>query len=209
MASFAHALKSFSDGSLSQDELIAEVERILEDGRGDETWLLETLAEEHARLPLPAAVHEAVKRRIEASAENKRQGMQAKATVGGDFVDPDVSRTRLATQFFASSGQPQTLAGDAPALAPRSGLYDVSSLPAIEAVKGVGDVLNERFVLEERVGSGGMSTVYKALSRRPQPLCRGQGPQCRIPCPPPVTDCVAARSEEIAESRPPQYRPGL
>jgi hypothetical protein len=30
----------------------------------------------------------------------------------------------------------------------------------------VGDVLNERFVLEERVGSGGMSTVYKALDRR-------------------------------------------
>ena len=27
-------------------------------------------------------------------------------------------------------------------------------------------MLNERFVLEERVGSGGMSTVYKALDRR-------------------------------------------
>ena len=30
----------------------------------------------------------------------------------------------------------------------------------------MGDVLNGRFVLEERVGSGGMSTVYKALDRR-------------------------------------------
>ena len=167
MASFAHALRSFSDGGLSQDQLIAEVERILEDGRGDETWLLETLHEEHTRLPLPAEVHDAVKQRIEASAESKRQGAETRATVGGDFVDPDASRTRLATQFFADPEQRQATAGDAArALAPRSGLYDVSSLPATEAVKGVGDVLNERFVLEERVGSGGMSTVYKALDRR-------------------------------------------
>ena len=142
------------------------MERILEDGRGDETWLLETLHEEHTRLPLPAEVHEAVKRRIEASAESKRQGAEARATVGGEFVDPDASRTRLATQFLADPAQHQAPAGDARAPAPRSGLYDVSSLPASEAVKGVGDVLNGRFVLEQRVGSGGMSTVYKALDRR-------------------------------------------
>jgi hypothetical protein len=39
-------------------------------------------------------------------------------------------------------------------------------MPGIENIKGVGDVLNGRFVLEERVGTGGMSTVYKALDRR-------------------------------------------
>jgi serine/threonine protein kinase len=38
--------------------------------------------------------------------------------------------------------------------------------PGAETIKGVGDVLNDRFVLEERLGEGGMSTVYKAVDRR-------------------------------------------
>ena len=166
MASFAHTLKSFSSGTLSQDQLIAEVERILEDGRIEENWLLETLDEEHARAPLPANVHATVKRRIEESADSKQQGVAARAAVGSDFVDPDVSRTCLATQFFGDSPAQAQVQSSAGAPPPRSGLYDASSLPAIEEIKGVGDVLNQRFVLEERVGSGGMSTVYKALDRR-------------------------------------------
>jgi predicted Ser/Thr protein kinase len=163
MASFAHALRSFGSGSLSQDQLIAEVERILEDGRVDENWLLETLDEEHNRVPLPVEVHAVVKRRIQEAADSKRQGVEGRAAVGSDFVDPDVSRTCLATQF---SGDAPQASSAVKALPPRSGLYDANALPGIEKIKGVGDVLNERFVLEERVGSGGMSTVYKALDRR-------------------------------------------
>jgi predicted Ser/Thr protein kinase len=166
MASFAHALRSFSGGALSQEQLIAEVERILEHGRGDENWLLETLAEEHARVPLPAEVHAAVKSRIEESAQSKQQSAEGRAAVGSDYVDPDVSRTCLATQFFADASPAQSSAAAKPAIPPRTGLYDASSLQGIEKIKGVGDVLNDRFVLEERVGSGGMSTVYKALDRR-------------------------------------------
>ena len=151
---------------MSQDQLIAEVERILADGRGDETWLLGTLDEEHTRAPLPAEVHTAVKRRIEQSAAAKRQKAEAQAAVGGDFVDPDASRTYLATQFFGDAQQAQP-AGNAKAVPqPRSEKPDAASLPGIEKIKSVGDVLNDRFVLEERVGSGGMSTVYKALDRR-------------------------------------------
>jgi predicted Ser/Thr protein kinase len=162
MATFAHALRSFGSGALSQDQLIAEVERILEDDRVDENWLLEKLDEEHDRAPLPAETHAAVKRRIQEAADSKRQSVDGRATVGGDFVDPDVSRTRLATQFFAD-GSPLSPADKAP---PRVGLYDANALPVSEEIKGVGDVINERFVLEKRVGSGGMSTVYKALDRR-------------------------------------------
>ena len=73
MASFAHALKSFRSGAFSQDRLIAEVERILADGRGDETWLLGTLEEEQARSPLPPELHAVLKRRIENSADAKRK----------------------------------------------------------------------------------------------------------------------------------------
>jgi predicted Ser/Thr protein kinase len=165
MASFAHALKSFRNGSLSQDQLIEEVERILADGRGDETWMLGTLDEEHVRTPLPAEVHAAVKRRIEQSADAKRENAGEQAAAGG-FVDPDASRTYLATRFFGEGEQAQSAIGEKESPLPRSVRPDTGSLPGIEKIKGVGDVLNDRFVLEERVGSGGMSTVYKALDRR-------------------------------------------
>ena len=68
---------------MSQDQLIAELERILADGRGDETWLLGTLDEEHTRAPLPAEVHTAVKRRIEQSADAKRENAGGRAAVDG------------------------------------------------------------------------------------------------------------------------------
>jgi hypothetical protein len=166
MASFAHALKSFRSGTLSQDKLIAEIERILADGRGDETWLLGMLDEEHARAPLPAEVHAAVKQRIEQSAAAKRQNAEGQAAVGGDFVDPDASRTCLATQFVGDGEYAQSAVGTQAVPPPTSGKSDAGSPPDFEKIKGVGDVLNGRFVLEERIGSGGMSTVYKALDRR-------------------------------------------
>ena len=162
MASFSHALKSFRSGGLPQEQLIAEVERILADGRGDETWLLETLNEEHARAPFPAGVYAAMKRRIEQSASAKRQS----AGVGDDFADPDASRTCLATQLVGEHDYGQSADGAKAVLLPQSGQPGAGSPPVIEKIKGVGDVLNDRFVLEERVGSGGMSTVYKALDRR-------------------------------------------
>jgi len=162
VASLAHALKSFRSGALPKEQLIAEVERILADGRGDETWMLETLNVEHTRAPLPPEVHAEVKRRIEESAHAKRQG----AGVGDGPADPDASRTYLATQLIVDREQAQPAAGAKAAPRPRRASSEGGTSPAIEKIKGVGDVLNDRFVLEERVGSGGMSTVYKALDRR-------------------------------------------
>lgn len=98
MASFSHALRSFRSGALSQEQLFAEVDRILEDGRGDEAWLLQTLDEENTKVPLPAEVHQAVRNRIEQAAEIKqRDHKQGPGTADDAFVDPDASRTRLAT----------------------------------------------------------------------------------------------------------------
>lgn len=162
MASFVHALRSFSSGALSQDELMAEIGRILEDDRVDKDWLLETLSEEQARVSLPSEVHAALMRRIEECAGSQRQSIAAGVAVGSDFDDPDVSRTCLATQFAGDELQPRPTAA-APL---HNGLYRVNTSTMVGKIKGVGDVLNERFVLEERVGSGGMSTVYKALDRR-------------------------------------------
>ena len=167
MASFSHALRSFRSGALSQQQLFAELDRILEDGRGDEAWLLQTLDEENTKVPLPADVHQAVRRRIEQAADKRRDDRQALRAEDDASIDPDASRTRLATQFFADNSEPPQTGNvaafsSAVAAAPAAG----AALPEVERIKGLGDVLNERFVLEERVGSGGMSTVYKALDRR-------------------------------------------
>ena len=151
---------------MSQDQLIAEVERILADGRGDETWMLGTLDEEHVRTPLPAEVHAAVKHRIEQSKDAKREKAGEEAAVGGDLVDTDASRTCLATQFLGESRQAHSASSEKATPQPRSDLSDAGPRPDIVKIKSVGDVLNDRFVLEECVGSGGMSTVYKALDRR-------------------------------------------
>lgn len=168
MASFAHALKSFSSGSLSQDQLYAEVERILADGRGDENWLLETLDEENTRVPLPAEVHAAVKSRIEQAAAEKRLKQQAGGQGQEATADPDISHTHVATHFSAPAAEAETVANVQPSVVSVSAsvLNDTAAVPEPENMKGVGDVLNERFILEERLGSGGMSTVYKAIDRR-------------------------------------------
>jgi predicted Ser/Thr protein kinase len=167
MASFAHALRSFRSGSLSQEQLYAEVDRILQDGRRDEGWLLETLDEENTKVPLPPSVHDAVKQRIERAAQDKAASA-GEAQTGAGYADPDVSRTQLATRFFSEMPEAPPGAHVEPQPAALSGnaLTGAGTVPGNDYVKGVGDVLNGRFVLEERVGAGGMSTVYKALDRR-------------------------------------------
>ncbi|MGD8843337.1 MAG: serine/threonine-protein kinase, partial [Gammaproteobacteria bacterium] len=169
MASFAHALKSFSSGSLSQDQLYAEVERILADGRGDENWLLETLDEENTRVPLPAEVHAAVKSRIEQAAADKRLKQRAGGQGPEATADFDISQTHVATHFSAPAAEAETVANVQPSAVSvsASGLNASAAVTEPEeSMKGVGDVLNGRFILEERLGSGGMSTVYKAIDRR-------------------------------------------
>ncbi len=171
MASLAQSIRSFRSGQLSREELFAEVDRILTAGRADETWLLQSLAEENTRTPLPSDIHDAVKQRIEFSAQNKQEHESGKEEADveyGGFVDPDQSRTLLATSVFnevrSSTSENQASVSDlSTAAGAKSGM---PPLMKPERTKGTGDVLNNRFVLENCIGSGGMSTVYKAQDRR-------------------------------------------
>ena len=171
MASLAHALRSFRSGALSGDELFAEVDRILEGDRANAKWLLETLDEENTKIPLPPEIHKGVRSKLEKAAESGLVTPEGAAVAAANspagFVDPDQSRTRLATSLFVNAAQPP--AADAASTAARAAVAaeaGVAHRPELERIKGAGDVLNERFVLEECIGSGGMSTVYKALDRR-------------------------------------------
>ena len=137
MASLSHALHAFQSGSLSPNELFAQVDRAIASDRTDYAHLLEILSEEHTKVPLPPDVYAEVHRRIEHLAVAEH----------GDNDD----RTRMLVNAGASFSPGQ------------------AALPAdgeTERIKGVGDTINGRFLLEECLGFGGMGTVYKAQDLR-------------------------------------------
>jgi serine/threonine protein kinase len=160
MASFAQTLRSFRSGGLSQKQLIVELDHILQDGRADAKWMLTTLADEHSKHALPPELHKALRERIETAAE----AQESAAPAGHDTQAqvPDAERTKLATAYSPRAGAPE----------PReeSAADNIRSRLGARGddlrIKGIGDTLNNRFELKECVGTGGMSTVYKALDRR-------------------------------------------
>lgn len=173
MVSLAHALRSFRSGALSKDALFEEIDRLLDGGRASKNWLLETLDRENTEMPLPPDVHEAVLakiQRVENAADNAQADPASIGNGNGDgqgYVDPDESFTRLATSVYFEGSTATEVAAEA--WHPQDRAHpDAVAQPRLDKdyIKGTGDVLNDRFVLEERIGSGGMSSVYKALDRR-------------------------------------------
>jgi serine/threonine protein kinase len=144
MGSLAQAIHQLQDGALQRTEFFAQIDRVLESAPESGGRLLEVLSEEHARKPLQVDVYTEVQRRIE-------RMIAARQRMGGDdtFVQTKPSA-------FTPSGP---LSRPPPAPVDNSG-------SELERMKGVGDTLNGRFVLEECIGFGGMGTVYKALDLR-------------------------------------------
>lgn len=143
MDSLAHAIRQLQSGTLPRAEFFAEVDRVLESAPESVGRLLEVLSEEHARKPLPGEVYTEIQHRIE-------RLIVARQHKGGDDT------------FVQTRPGAYTLR-DPP---PPSRDYDGDADPEPERMKGVGDTLNNRFVLEECIGFGGMGTVYKALDLR-------------------------------------------
>ena len=154
MESFAHAIHQLQSGALKHPEFLARLDRVLESAPESGGRLLELLSEEHARHPLPGEVYKEVQQRI-------GRLIAARQQLGGDD-------TYVQTRPGAHAYPP---ASPAPAPPPRSGRdpdvsHELDSSGEPERVKGVGETLNGRFVLEECIGFGGMGTVYKALDLR-------------------------------------------
>ncbi|MCS0591623.1 protein kinase [Massilia norwichensis] len=148
MESLADTLRLFQSGSLGQAEMFARIDRLLISTPESVSNLLKTLNEAHRRSPLPAEVYGEVERRI-AHAIEARQRMRQRLGDEETFVQ---TKPMQPTQPGAGAG------GGA-------GANTSAEAPA-ERMKGVGDTLNGRFVLEECIGFGGMGTVYKALDLR-------------------------------------------
>jgi serine/threonine protein kinase len=150
MDSLAHAIRQLQTGAMPRTEFFAQVDRVLENAPESVGRLLEVLSEEHARKPLPGEVYTEIQHRIE-------RLIVARQRKGGDdtFVQtrPGANTMRDASAPHPSAPHPPRIVTDDPD-------------PEPERMKGVGDTLNNRFVLEECIGFGGMGTVYKALDLR-------------------------------------------
>lgn len=144
MDSFAHAIQQLQSGALQRSEFLAQLDGVLERAPESASRLLELLSEEHARAPLPGEVYTEVQHRI-------GRLIAARQRLGGDDT---YVQTRPGSHAAAPARSP----------APR-GEEDPSDTEP-ERMKGVGETLNGRFVLEECIGFGGMGTVYKALDLR-------------------------------------------
>lgn len=145
MESFADAIHQLQSGAVQHVEFFARLDGVLDSAPESPGRLLELLSEAHARRALPGEVYKEVQRRIS-------RMIAARQRIKGDdtFV-----QTRPGTDTFPQAGAAFMPPPDA-------------DLPGAEPerLKGVGDTLNGRFVLEECVGFGGMGTVYKALDLR-------------------------------------------
>ncbi|MEN3278202.1 MAG: eukaryotic-like serine/threonine-protein kinase [Massilia sp.] len=153
MDSFAHAIHQLQSGALQHPAFLAQLDRLLENAPESPGRLLELLSEEHARIPLPGDVYREVQLRI-------GRLIAARQRLGSDDTFVQTKPGARATPQADSSPSPP-----APGRAgndPYGGAFGAEP----ERMKGVGDTLNGRFVLEECVGFGGMGTVYKALDLR-------------------------------------------
>ncbi|CAM2151341.1 eukaryotic-like serine/threonine-protein kinase [Pararobbsia alpina] len=155
MASLAFVIHNFHSGSLTHDEFFEQIDSTLSADGVSSARLLETLRDEQSRMPLPPDLYAELRRRIELlSASNAPGGVEETRVLAAD------------TEMLIPPGQ-----HDAPSLPSlpslRASAEDhARTLAEMDQTKGIGDTLNNRFVLEECLGVGGMGTVYKALDLR-------------------------------------------
>jgi len=148
MTSFAQAIRTFQSDGQSRDEFFARIDGVLATNREPAARLLQALDEENAAKPLPPDVYAAVRWRVEQSARLASPGLN----------NPVANSEETRVQTMPGHGSVHTESRSV-----SSGSQVVAEL---DQVKGIGDTLNGRFVLEECLGVGGMGTVFKALDLR-------------------------------------------
>ncbi|WP_250453412.1 serine/threonine-protein kinase [Caballeronia sp. ATUFL_M2_KS44] len=169
MTSFREALRQYRGDVGSRDAFFAGVDGALAADRTPGARLIDILDEENAASPLPPDIYSAIRRRIEHTARMRAQ------PDSGTTYHPGRDETRLHMTPAAPPPLPpraMTSASVGPDATGATGATGATSgqatqvLPEVDQIKGVGDTLNNRFVLEECLGIGGMGTVYKALDLR-------------------------------------------
>jgi formylglycine-generating enzyme required for sulfatase activity/predicted Ser/Thr protein kinase len=147
MSGFVQALESYRKGTLSRDELLAQIERQLASGEADSGALLAALNNEQARERLPGNIHIEIVRMLLRRRESPA-------------TDPDARRPKIVAMQLHDDEAATVLVDNS------NGRPQLAPLPRRKAFISVGMVLHSRFRLIEPIGEGGMSTVYKAIDLR-------------------------------------------
>lgn len=151
MADLAQAIQEYKDGHRTEEGLVARLDHTLAAGDTDPALLLTELLKEHSEQPLNEPVFATLLSRINTHIQSTTgqhlgtQGLMPPITDSSDrtaVAKPAADRT-AATLPMSATQQP-----------------NARHKPT------VGDVVNQRFELEELIGEGGMSRVYRALDRR-------------------------------------------
>ncbi|HYD96154.1 MAG TPA: protein kinase [Noviherbaspirillum sp.] len=163
MPSLANAIRMYQRGGVSHNEFFAQVDRALSADRVEPTQLLEILDDEQTRGHLPPEVYAELQRRVERVVEATTRSFGSDPTRMQPGMQPGMHQHTHPS--MRPSMQPQPGRRVVPPSAVDTG-SPAGTTDGLERIKGVGDTLNNRFVLEECVGFGGMGTVYRALDLR-------------------------------------------
>jgi serine/threonine protein kinase len=151
-------IHDFQSGELSRDEFVAQLDSTLRTEQLGPTQLLEMLGSAHRQAPLPEDLYLDVRRRIELL---RVSNVAAGGEETGIQTTVDLPSLRSSSAGNVGSAVDSAGVGGASSASGTS----VGAAPH-DSIKGIGDTLNNRFVLEECLGVGGMGTVYKALDLR-------------------------------------------
>jgi formylglycine-generating enzyme required for sulfatase activity/predicted Ser/Thr protein kinase len=159
MSHFAQALQFYRSGIWSREQLLSEIDRQLRDDHSAPRQLLEILNSEHSAQALPGELHFAVTERIKSWLEDRTEEREAR---GKTSFRPGEEPKTIFLDMPGDRGESESAAGHQRA-------------PPVD----VGNFLQGRFKLIERVGEGGMSRVYKAIDLR-RVEARSQNPYVAV-----------------------------
>ena len=150
MSRFLQALDSYRDGALTRDELLTEIDRQLTADSTDTTTLLAVLSDEQLKGGLPGNVYLEIVRKLLRWNGSASQETQARAVdqTSGQFADDATVSVDDAHSDIRGTSRKNEAAR-----------HEKRPIHA-------GSILQERFRLIERIGEGGMSTIYKAIDQR-------------------------------------------
>jgi formylglycine-generating enzyme required for sulfatase activity/predicted Ser/Thr protein kinase len=149
MTQFGQAIQLFRSGTLTREQLLSEIDRQVSEQQVQPDLLRSELEREHAVLPFPRDVLDALSRRIFGWRRDATALPSAEAARTLIHGTPFVDDSRTILMDLADHDDPRTPA-------PRSKRSRLE----------IGAVLQDRFSLRELVGEGGMSRVYKAFDLR-------------------------------------------
>ena len=161
MSQFAQAIQCYRSGIWTREQLLCEVDRQLSVDRIAPRALLEILNSEHSARALPSELRSAVTERIKSWLE--------------DRTEQQASRSKPSSGPTAGEG-PKTILRDVSH--DRDESESVVGLRRTQPVD-VGNFLQLRFKLIERLGEGGMGRVYKAIDLR-RVEARSQNPYVAV-----------------------------